>query len=78
MGPSHFTCAFHSNCRESHTKTNNFLKENNLWHHMTPTPVSCVNIKLLYLNVFSRIVQLGGGVTKSCCIRLPVASCSPL
>ena len=33
-------------------KTNNFLKEYKFMHHITPTPVPCVNIKSLYFNFF--------------------------
>ena len=71
MRPSRFTWPFHSNCTEYYTKSNNILEEDNFLHHMTPTSVSYVQIKSLYLNVFSIIFLLGGDMTKSCWIGLP-------
>ena len=52
MGPSRFTWPFHSNCTEYYTKSNNILEEDKFLRHMTPTSVSYVQIKSLYLNVF--------------------------
>ena len=52
MRPSHFTWPFHSYCTEYYTKSNNILEEDKFLHHMTPTSVSYVQIKSLYLNVF--------------------------
>ena len=55
MRPSCFTWPFHSNCTEYYTKSNNILEEDNFLHHMAPTSGSYVQIKSLYLNVFSII-----------------------
>ena len=52
MRPSRFTWPFHSDSTEYYTKSNNILEEGKFLHHRTPTSVSYLQIKSLYLNDF--------------------------
>ena len=42
MGPSRFTWPFHSNCTESHTKTNNFFGREQIFapFHMVTSQIA--------------------------------------